>query len=87
MLVEIAHIGRALQEPEELVNDGFDVQLLGGDERETLRQIEAHLPAEQAQGTRSSPVPFPDAGVANTREKVEILTQKLVPFGLRPRPG
>jgi hypothetical protein len=63
------------------------MQLLGGDERKALRQIEAHLPAEQAQGTGSGAVPFADAGVANLSKKVEILAQKPDPFQPRPETG
>src|SRR5262245_46766872 len=80
MLVEVTHIGRAFQEPEQFVDDRFHVQLLGGDERKTLRQVKAHLAAEQAQVTGSGAVPFPHAEVANLRKKVEILAQKPVLF-------
>src|SRR5262249_34867024 len=87
MLVEVTHVGRALQEPEQFVDDRFHVQLLGGDERKTLRQVKAHLAAEQAQGTGSGAVPFPHAEVANLRKKVEILAQKPVLFRPPGCPG
>ena len=37
------------QEPEQLVDDRLEVQLLGGDERKAGGQIEAHLVAEHAE--------------------------------------
>jgi hypothetical protein len=52
------------------------MQLLGGDERKALRQIEAHLPAEQAQRAGACAVAFMATGVANVGEKVEILAQR-----------
>jgi hypothetical protein len=46
MLVEIFNVGVAGEEPEQLVGNRFEVQLLGGGEREAVRQVEAHLMAE-----------------------------------------
>jgi hypothetical protein len=56
VLFQIGDVGVALQEPEQLVDDGFHMQLLGGDERETFRQIEAHLMAEDRQRADARPV-------------------------------
>ena len=39
----------ASNEPEQLVNDGLQVQLLGGDQRKSLPQVETHLIAERTQ--------------------------------------
>jgi hypothetical protein len=69
------------------MDDRFDVQLLGGDERKAVSEVEAHLPPEQAQRTGSGSVPLAGAGVANGGEKVEILAQRPDPFGLDGRPG
>ena len=48
MLIQQPHIGRALQEPQQLMDDRLHMQLLRGGEGKALRQIEAHLRAEQA---------------------------------------
>src|ERR1044071_7367829 len=74
MLVQVPHIGRTLQEPEQLVNDRLDVQLLGGDERETFAEIKAHLVPEDAERTGIGAVVLADAGLANAGEEIEILT-------------
>ena len=44
-----AHVGVAAQEPQQFQDDGFAVQLLGGQEREALGQVKAHLAAEDTQ--------------------------------------
>ncbi len=49
VLVEITSVGVAAQEPEQLINDGFDVQLFCGEQREprpVLAQIKPRLRAE-----------------------------------------
>ena len=63
------------------------MQLLGGDERKALGQIEAHLLAEQAQRAGTGAVPFAGAGVANGGEKLEILAQRPDPFQSRLETG
>src|SRR3977135_1432161 len=56
LLLEPAHIGVSGEKPEELVDDGLQMQLLGGDQWEALRQIEAHLVAEDGQCAGSGAV-------------------------------
>ena len=46
MLLQPMHIGLAAQEPEQLIDDGFQVHFLGGDQGKAVGQIEAHLMAE-----------------------------------------
>ena len=76
MLVEIAHIGRALQEPEELVDHRSHVQLLGGDERKALLKIEAHLMAEERERAGPRAVALPGSALAHAGEEIEILAQR-----------
>ena len=45
-LLQPAHVGVAAQEPEQLVEDRLEVQLLGGEQREAVAEVEAQLPAE-----------------------------------------
>ena len=49
VLVEIVDIGVAGEKPEQLVDDRFQMQLLGGGEREAVGEVEAHLVAEDRQ--------------------------------------
>ena len=53
MLLEIGDIRVALEKPQKLVHDRFEMQLLGRHQGKALREIEAHLPAED--GERSGP--------------------------------
>src|SRR5262249_40068469 len=75
VLVEITNIRRSLQEPEQLVDDRLDVQILGSDERKAVFEVEAHLRAEQTQRARAGAVPFAEPIMANPGEKIEILPQ------------
>src|SRR5690606_14528434 len=45
-LLQPAYIGFAANEPEQFVDDRLAMQLLGCDQRKALREIEAHLVAE-----------------------------------------
>src|SRR5262249_11931875 len=74
MLVEVTHIVRTLQEPEQLVDDRFDVHLLTSDERKAFGKIETHLVDEDAERAGIGPVVLADAGLANAGEEIEILT-------------
>ena len=58
VLFQIFGVGTALQKPQQFVDDGLQVALLGRHQRETLRQIESHLVAEHAGGARAGAVGF-----------------------------
>jgi hypothetical protein len=47
VFAQVAHVGVATQEPQQLVHHGPDVHLLRGQQREAVGQREAHLAAEQ----------------------------------------
>jgi hypothetical protein len=72
MLLEIGDIRVALEKPQKLVHDRFEVQLLGRDQRKALRKIEAHLPAEDGERSGPRPVALGNAVFENVPEKVEI---------------
>ena len=58
MVVEVLHIGVATEKPQQLVDDGAQVQLLGGEEGKSVVEVEAHLVAESAEGARAGAVVF-----------------------------
>ena len=58
------------------MDDRLDVQLLGGEERKAVLEIEAHLRAKQAQGAGTGAVTLFEPFVTNAGEKIEILTQR-----------
>lgn len=72
VFLQIAHVGIATQEPEQFMDDAAQVQLFGSDERKTFAEVEAHLVAENAERSRSSPVGFANAVIKDVLEVVEV---------------
>ena len=66
-------VGVAAQEPEQLVDDGLQVHLLGGDEREAGGQIEAHLMPEHAERAGAGAIGLANALGAHATHEVEVL--------------
>ena len=66
------HVGVAAQEPQQLDGDGLEVHALGGDEREALAQVKAHLAAENAAGSGAGAVGFVRAVGHDIAQKVFI---------------
>ncbi len=58
VLVQPTDIGIAAQKPQQLVGYRFEMDFLGSEQRETGRQIIAHLLAEQAAGSGAGAVGF-----------------------------
>jgi hypothetical protein len=58
MLLQVADIGIALQEPQQLVDNTFEVQFFGSKQREAVFQIETHLVAENGNGSGACPIVF-----------------------------
>src|SRR5262245_3093462 len=73
MLVEPAHVAVAAQEPEQFVDDRFQVEFLGGDQRKPVGEIEAHLVAENAQGACAGAIGLRHAVVQRMLHQVEVL--------------
>ena len=67
-----AVVGRAGQEPEQLVDQTFGMHPLGGQQRETLLQIEAHLTTEHRARPRAGAVGLVDAVVDHITQQIEI---------------
>lgn len=82
-----AEIGRAARAPHEahqLADGRFEGQLLGGDRRKALLQVEAQHGAGQGQGAHAGAVFLPGAVVENGLDEVEILFHR---GGGRGAPG
>ena len=73
VILQIFDIGVAGQEPEQLVDDRLQMQLLGGEHREAVRQPEAHLMAEHRQRAGAGTVVLLHAVGENAFHQVEIL--------------
>ncbi len=84
VVLEVADVGVALEEPEQLVDDRPQVQLLGGEQWEAapapgglafggVVEVEAHLVAEDGLGAGACPVVLECAVVHHVLEQVEVL--------------
>ena len=78
--LEVGGVRAARQEPQQLVDYRFPVKLLGGQEREALGQIEAHLMAEQAQRAGARAVAALNTPFAHQTQKIEISLHRLIRF-------
>ena len=74
VLFQVGDIGRALQKPDQFVNDRLQVQLFCGDHREAFPQVKAHLIAEYRPRTCTGAVGFFGAMVEHMAHEVEVLT-------------
>src|SRR5262249_19006832 len=72
-LLQPPHIGVAAQEPQELVDDGLEMQLLRREKREGGLEREAQLPAEHRERAGPGAVALARAALEHLGEKVEIL--------------
>lgn len=56
VVLKPAHVGVATQKPQQLVDDGLQVEFLGREQREAVLEVVAHLVAEDAQRARARAV-------------------------------
>src|SRR5437773_6929131 len=78
MVVEIFDIGVAGEEPDQLVDDRLEMQLLGSGERKTIGEVEAHLVAEHRERAGAGAVALLDAVAENVLDQVEILAHRFL---------
>src|SRR5690348_9743880 len=72
-VLEPANVGVPPEEPEELNDDGPQVQLLRRQQRKAVREIEPHLRSEPRQGTRTGAVLLLDSFIEDPLHEIEIL--------------
>ena len=72
ILLEIADVGVAFEEPEQLVDDGAEVELFGGEQRKAAREVEAHLRAEDRERPRAGAVLLPGPVVEDEIEETQV---------------
>ena len=66
-------VGVAAQEPEQLADHRAQVDLLGGDQREAVGEVEPHLVAEHAERAGAGAVGLLGALVEDPLDQVEVL--------------
>ena len=72
VLAQVGDVGVAAQKPQQLVDDGAQVELLGGHQRKAGRQIEAHLLAEQRQRAGAGAVRLASAALADGAQQLQV---------------
>ena len=65
MVAQVAYVRFSLKKPQQFVDDGLEMQFLGGQRRERPAQVEAHLVAEDTQRAGAGAVRFRCALVAH----------------------
>ncbi|CAB1370726.1 protein of unknown function [Denitratisoma oestradiolicum] len=78
VVFQVADVGVSLEEPEQLVDDGAGMQLLGGQQRKSCRQVETHLPAEHRASAGAGAVGFFVAVLEHVLHQVEVLAHGVV---------
>ena len=73
MFVQVVDVRVAAQEPQEFVDDRFQMQLLRRQDREASREIETHLVAEDAERARTRAVVLGDSAVPDRGQQVQVL--------------
>src|SRR6185312_2688052 len=73
VLFQVADVGVATQEPDQLMHDRLQVQLLRRDQRKAFIEVEAHLPAEHAACTGASAIRLDRSMLQYVTEEIEVL--------------
>ena len=77
VLLEVGDVGVARDEPQQFVDYGLEVDLLGGEQREALLQVKAHLVSEHALGADTGAVVLYGAVFSDVSEQPEVLFHRL----------
>jgi hypothetical protein len=86
MIAQIFDVGVAAQEPQKLINDRPQVQLLGGHQRKAILKVEAHLITEHAQRAGSGAIALGGAVQPDVAQEVEILPHQAFTAAKLPLP-
>ena len=70
---QVLDVGATLEEPEHLNGQALEVDLLGGNQRESGLQVEAHLMAKHGSCTRPGTIGFLESIVPYVAKEIEIL--------------
>ena len=73
LLDERRDVRAAAEEPEQFVDDAFEVEPFGGDGGEAVAEIEPQLRAEPVERPGPSPIRLGGAVLANVPQEIEIL--------------
>ena len=83
--LQVRDVGGARQEPQQLVHDRLQVDLLRGHQRKALGEREPHLPAEHRAGAGPGAVGLQGAVLEHVAHQVEVGTHRRRGQAARPR--
>ena len=72
VFIQVGDVGVTRQKPEELMDHRPEMQLLGGEQREDVGQIDAHLISEDAPGSGAGAVALLDSVFENVVEQIQV---------------
>ena len=72
IIAQVTDVGLAAQEPQQFMHDGFEMHTLGGEQREPVLQVQAHLVAENGARPRAGTVSLGAAVLQHMAQKVKI---------------
>ena len=73
VFLQVLNVRITAQEPQQLVDDRFGMQLLGSDHGKTLAEIEAHLVTEHAECSGAGSIFLAYAGIAYVAHHRQVL--------------
>lgn len=76
VILEILHVGVAIEEPKKFVYYTFEVNFLGGHQRKSIFQIKSHLVSESGYSAGTGSVVLSNSVVKDMTEKIQILFHK-----------
>jgi hypothetical protein len=76
VLLQVRDVRGAGEEPDQLMDDRFQVQLLRRHQGEPVLQVEAHLVAEHGPGAGAGAVRFDRAMLQHMAHQVVVLTHR-----------
>ena len=79
---QVADVGVAFEKPKELVDDGAQVELFGGEQGEALGEVEAHLVPEYGTGAGAGAVGFVGAVAEDVLHEVEVGLHGVIGLGV-----
>ena len=77
IFLQITHIGAAHEEPQQLVNDGAQMQFFRGETGEPFSQIKTNLTSENANGSRTGAILTGHAMRQHIIQQLEVLFHEL----------
>lgn len=58
VFLQVTHVGFPMQKPDQFVNDGFEMELFGGDDGKSILEIKAHLMPKNGKGAGPRSIPL-----------------------------